>query len=109
MAATENKKVIIDELVEGYDPCDLFGITADTNDDEILITIADDVMTFAANNGFTIIQSDRFAENVLDEVQDYCLALRNQLQAMTAENATSAKLEAELAAERAADKHNEEQ
>jgi len=108
MAATENKKVIIDELVEGYDPCDLFGITADTTDDEI-ITIADDVMVFAANNGFTIIQSGAFAKDVLDEVQDYCLALRNQLQAMTAENATSAKLEAELAAERAADKHNEEQ
>ena len=108
MAATENKKVIIDELVEGYDPCDLFGITADTTDDEI-ITIADDVMVFAANNGFTIIQSGAFAKDVLYEVQDYCLALRNQLQAMTAENATSAKLEAELAAERAADKHNEEQ
>lgn len=108
MAATENKKVIIDELVEGYDPCDLFGVTADTTDDEI-ITIADDVMVFAANNGFTIIQSGAFAKDVLDEVQDYCLALRNQLQAMTAENATSAKLEAELAAERAADKHNEEQ
>ena len=107
MAATENKKVIIDELVEGYDPCDLFGITADTTDDEI-ITIADDVMVFAANNGFTIIQSGAFAKDVLDEVQDYCLALRNQLQAMTAENATSVKLEAELAAERAADKHNEE-
>jgi len=108
MAATENKKVIIDELVEGYDPCDLFGITADTTDDEI-ITIADDVMVFAANNGFTIIQSGAFAKDVLDEVQDYCLALRNQLQAMTAENATSAKLEAQFAAERAADKHNEEQ
>ena len=108
MAATENKKVIIDELVEGYDPCDLFGITADTTDDEI-ITIADDVMVFAANNGFTIIQSGAFAKDVLDEVQDYCLALRNQLQALTAENATSVKLEAELAAERAADKHNEEQ
>ena len=108
MADTVNKKVIIDELVEGYDPCDLFGITADTTDDEI-ITIADDVMVFAANNGFTIIQSGAFAKDVLDEVQDYCLALRNQLQAMTAENATSAKLEAELAAERAADKHNEEQ
>ena len=108
MAATENKKVIIDELVEGYDPCDLFGITADTTDDEI-ITIADDVMVFAANNGFTIIQSGAFAKDVLDEVQDYCLALRNQLQAMTAENARSAKLEAELAAERALDKHNEEQ
>ena len=107
MAATENKKVIIDELVEGYDPCDLFGITADTTDDEI-ITIADDVMVFAANNGFTIIQSGAFAKDVLDEVQDYCLALRNQLQAMTAENARSAKLEAELAAERALDKHNEE-
>ena len=108
MADTENKKVIIDELVEGYDPCDLFGITADTTDDEI-ITIADDVMVFAANNGFTIIQSGAFAKDVLDEVQDYCLALRNQLQAMTAENARSAKLEAELAAERALDKHNEEQ
>ena len=108
MADTENKKVIIDELVEGYDPCDLFGITADTTDDEI-ITIADDVMVFAANNGFTIIQSGAFAKDVLDEVQDYCLALRNQLQAMTAENATSAKLEAQFAAERAADKHNEEQ
>ena len=108
MAATENKKVIIDELVEGYDPCDLFGITADTTDDEI-ITIADDVMVFAANNGFTIIQSGAFAKDVLDEVQDYCLALRNQLQVMTAENARSAKLEAELAAERALDKHNEEQ
>jgi len=95
-------------LVEGYDPCDLFGITADTTDDEI-ITIADDVMVFAANNGFTIIQSGAFAKDVLDEVQDYCLALRNQLQAMTAENATSAKLEAQFAAERAADKHNEEQ
>jgi len=97
MAATENKKVIIDELVEGYDPCDLFGITANTTDDEIII-IADDVMAFAANNAVTIIQSDAFASNVLDEVQDYCLGLRNQLQAMATENARVAKIEAEIKA-----------
>ena len=99
---TENKKVIIDELVAGYDPCDLFGITADTTDDEI-ITIADDVMAFAVNNNYTIIQSGAFAKDVLEEVRDYCVGLRNQLQAMTAENATSAKLEDELASERALD------
>ena len=96
---TENKKVIIDELVAGYDPCDLFGITADTTDDEI-ITIADDVMAFAVNNNYTIIQSGAFAKDVLEEVRDYCVGLRDQLHSMTAENKRVAKIEAELAAER---------
>ncbi len=107
MAAIKNKEVIIDELVEGYDPCELFGITIDTTDSEIF-TIADEVMAFAENNSYTLIQSDAFAKDILDEVQNYCLGCRNDLQRMIAENTKSAKIEAELEAQRVLDKQEKE-
>ena len=58
---------VVGDWMEGIDPCEEYGITADTTDDE-LQKIATDMVDYATGEGATITGVAEYCENLRDEL-----------------------------------------
>lgn len=59
----------VTDWMEGIDPCEEYGITADTTDDE-LQKIATDMVDYATGEGATITGVAEYCENLRDELKE---------------------------------------